>query len=1171
MKPLYILIVLTLSFCGTSIFSQQTPADRILKAEQSIKVFYSSNFVADRLLNQYGTTPFVFKVKNRTFIDNLFSDLIEQYKNQNFSFDTIEDYFFDQISNNLTQLDLTDLTIPSAPSPPIMTNRAAGDPCNNMDFETGDLTGWEMYEGKVNGAAAVITNTTQIFTPGAHHTIMGAGTDAVCSLPTTNPNGGASSLRLGDGTGTGYNAASIRQTFLVSNSNAVFTYSYAVVLQDPGGHTQGEKPFFKVNVYDQNGASIVCGEFVVVANSNLGNGWNSFSGGFYKDWSTVFVPLDSYIGQNVTIEFISGDCNQGGHYGYAYVDAECSPLELIPPGTLLCGNDQLTLSAPAGAQSYLWNTGATTQDIEATQAGNYSVQVTPVQGSACAITLTANIISVPEFPTTEFTPNPISVCLGDDIVFTDNTVSSNGTAINYWDWTMDDGSTNLSIQNPTYQYADTGVYDVQLISGFLVPGQGGCYDTIIHTVTVEDSPIAGFTSTYECEGTVTQFTDTSSISIGNITNWDWDFTSNGSIDNTTQNPTNGYSSAGTFNATLTVTSAGGCSNSITLPVVVNPVPNANFTHLDVCDGEVINFTNTSSILTGSITDWLWDFGDMTGTAITEDATYTYANPGVYNTTLTVTSDSGCIDNITTPVEMFNNPIADFNFSDVCDGVAVNFSDASNGNGSTINQWDYDFNNNGTVDYSGANTSYTYPSAGSYDINLYVETVDGCFHDSTKSITVFPNPIANFTGQNVCEGNNVTFTENSTGNINAWNWQFGNGGVSIIQNPTELYNFEGVFNVSLTVTTTDNCVHTYNSPVEIYPTPNPQFLATDVCDGNAATFTDFSTVSNQYTTNTITTWNWDYGTTPASSSTGQFGSHIYPQDGSYTVTLDVVTNNNCTNSVQAPVTIHPNPVIDFTSPNPDGCTTWCPDFTNNCHVSSGTIVTYLWDFGDGNTSLNYAPNHCYDNNTLQNISFDITLTATSDQGCVTTDSELALITVYPNPVADFTIDHTTRTIYDPVFEFTNTSLLNDNNLWNFSNLGTSTDVDPSYTFSNEDEGTYVVCLEVTTQYGCIDDTCQTVNVEGIANLYVANTFTPDGDGINDFFKPAIYGYSEENYTFMIFDRWGLLIYQTNNINNSWDGRFKGSDVQQDTYVWKLKAQDRFTGDEVSLIGHINVLR
>lgn len=1427
MRTYLLTLLIALAF-QTSIvnFFSQSDSARIAQAEIGLKVFYTSASTKDHILTHYNEKPLQFKMKHQRLLLDFSKSVIDAYVEERFDFDTIDPYFknylavhFPAISTNNHENSLES----KVDENPFFT-KAANGPCVNMDFEEGTMNGWEMYEGSVNTNPAEMTGATQVFTPGAQHTIMTPGADPVVGIPTTNPNGGNFSLRLGDGTGTGGRAASVRQTFLVDANNAVFTYSYAVVLEDPSGHAYGEKPFFKVNIYDQSGNSITCGEYEVVASSGLDASWTNYGAGWYRDWQTVFAPLDGYIGQNVTIEFISGDCSQSGHYGYAYVDAECSPLEIIPPGTLICDGNPVTLSAPAGAASYSWNTGSTNQSITTSTPGNYSVDVIPVQGAACAITINATVGGSSGAPIADFSAIPMSVCVGETIDFTDLSTATNGATVDYWDYNFDDGSTNASTQNAVHTYAADGTYDVQFVAGVLVPGQGGCYDTIVKTVTVNPSPAADFTNTQACLGTATDFTD-ATVDPSGVSMWEWDFTSDGITDVTTQNATFPYPAAGNYDVTLIVVSSGGCTDTITKTVTVTDLPLASFSQLDVCDGNAMSFTDLSSIAGGSITDWTWDFDDGTGTSTNQSPTYTYSTPGSYDVNLSVTSDLGCSDDTTITVNVYQNPVADFIIDNVCDGETYDFVDSSNPNGATISIWEWDFESDAVVDFTGQNASNQYATSGNYDVTLYVETTQGCSHDTTKTIevydlpiadftatqecagtstqftdqststdgnitswswdytsngsidnvqqnpaailgvagaysttltvvtdlgcsdefsanvtvdpipvadfswndvcdgvamnftdestvatgsitafqwdfgdfigsdvnqnssytygtsgtynvvlavtsdqgcidaqtytvevfenptvdftysdeclgtaitfeenvnlftatsatyswdftsdgivdftgnytdynytldgsffvtldvltsqgcsgqsihevNVFPIPVAGFTGQNVCEDNTVDFTNLSTvssGSITSQYWDFTNGNTSNQFEPTETFTDEGIYNVFLEVTSNNGCTAFTNGLIEIYPTPEAQFIASDVCDGAIVNFVDFSNVSNTYTTNSIADWDWDFGTTPATSAQGQFANNLYNDPGTYTVTLEVTSNHGCTDIYQQDVTVHPNPEVSFESPNPDGCTEWCPTITNTSTISSGTNNAYYWNLGDGTVSTDEFPVHCYTNDGLSDMSFDVTLTVTSDFGCTTTLTENSFITVYPEPIAGFIHDPIEGDIYNPTIDFLNTSEIADMYYWNFDDLGTSNEESPSFTFPDQDSGIYVVCLYVETVHGCTDFVCQDIEIKGHSNFYVPNAFTPDGDGINDYFMPSVYGFSEKDYQLMVFDRWGLLIYSTTSLTGAWDGTYKGQDCALDTYVWKVKAVDKYTGEKVSYIGHVNLLR
>lgn len=1157
---------------SSSTFAQNHQQDSsIAYAEKMVNTYFKSTLYADRLRQIYDTKPLEFLMRNRKFIYAISNDVINEYITKGFDFSTTGDFVFNYLDSiyQIGELNLRENFVEQVGTPFVPT-RAAGDPCTNMDFEDGTINGWELYDGSVNSNPSQMVGATQVFAQNAQHTLMGPGADPVVpAISTVNPNGGSWSMRLGDGTGTGGRAASIKQTFLVDSSNSVFTYSYAVILEDPSGHTYGEKPFFKVNLYDQNGNQIACGEYEVVANSGLDNSFTQYSGGWYRNWTTVFAPLDAYIGQNVTIEFITGDCAQGGHYGYAYIDAECNPLEIIPPGTVICDNKPVTLSAPPGAAFYNWNTGATTQSITTNQAGNYSVQVAPVQGSQCSITINATINSVGGAPTANFTVAPTTICQGESVNVTDQSTATNNATIDQYNWNFGDGTAVVTgVPTATHPYDTSGTFNVQLIVGVQT-----CYDTLIKQVTVNPAPIADFTSSFECEGTVTHFTDLSTSSSGAITNWQWDFDSNSSIDNTTQSPTNGYANAGTYNATLIVT-ANGCTDTVTKPVVVNPVPVAQYTWVDVCPGVANSFTDQSTIASGNITNWQWDMGDALGTSALQSPNYTYASTGTYNVQLTVTSDSGCIDNVVHQVTQYPNPTANFSLQNVCDGETVILTDASSGNGGTINTWGWDVQNDGVVDYSVQNTSFTYPSSGNYTVELYVETIDGCSDSTTQSITIYDNPISGFTFNSVCEGYSADFVDASTstsGNISGWNWDFGNGATSTSQNPTQLFNTEGNYYVTLDVTTNNGCTASSTQVVPIWPNPEPNFVVSNGCLGNSTNFADVSTVSNQFTSNTITQWSWDFGDGQGTSNT-QMPNYTYGLEGTYNVQLTTTTANGCVDSTTVPVVIYPKPGIGLSSSGLQGCATWCVDFNaGSSYITSGTIDQYIWSFGDGNARPDIAPTNCYENESQDVYQFTVTLTLISDQGCQSDTIIPNMVTVYPNPIAEFTDDPQPTNVFNTEINFTDESVGNNTYTWDFAGLGSDSVANPVFTFPDNDAGIYLVCQTVVNEHQCKDSICHDVIIDGEFTFYVPNTFTPDGDGINEYFKPIFEGEDPLHYDFMVFDRWGLLIFRTDNVAKYWDGTYKGAKVQQDTYVWKVIVTDKYTHKKHEYLGHVNVLR
>ena len=275
--------------------------------------------------------------------------------------------------------------------------------CNNINFNSGTFNGWYGTTGlstmSPNGSPTPNYNSNSIGIVNGRHTIMTGGNDPCGGFPRFDPLGGPRSVRLGNNN-VNSEAEQLIQTFMVTSSNNSFTYRYAVVFEDPG-HNSNEQPFFRALLRDQNGNVIPCSEFVVSAAGNLPGFFNSSTctGVVYKPWSSVNVDLTNYIGQSVTAEFTTGDCSQGAHYGYAYIDAECSPsvLQLLPD--TICVGQTITLNAPPGYQSYQWLPGnQTTQSITITPQNTTTYQLNLVAFNGCISSVQVPITVVP-YPT----------------------------------------------------------------------------------------------------------------------------------------------------------------------------------------------------------------------------------------------------------------------------------------------------------------------------------------------------------------------------------------------------------------------------------------------------------------------------------------------------------------------------------------------------------------------------------------------------------------------------------------------------------------------------------------------------------------------------------------------------------------------------------------------------
>lgn len=279
-----------------------------------------------------------------------------------------------------------------------------------------------------------------------------------------------------------------------------------------------------------------------------------------------------------------------------------------------------------------------------------------------------------------------------------------------------------------------------------------------------------------------------------------------------------------------------------------------------------------------------------------------------------------------------------------------------------------------------------------------------------------------------------------------------------------------------------------------------------------------------------------------------GSHVL----TYSTNPVPYIANLCSASSSITVVVNPKPVVVLNTNDPDGCNY---PFVTSFYPSTVNTGTLVWNFGDNtNTETGFAPSHTY----TSPGSFTVTTTYTDNVGCTTTSTLNTSITVYPVPVADFNPTPDVTTVVDGEVTFNNqTSDLNNNTYtWNFAGLGGSSDVSPVYLFTNS--GEYFVTLVAVSPHGCQDTAVKKVTVNPDVVLYVPNAFTPNGDGLNDefqiFLPPTGVDYS--TFNLLIYDRWGELIYKSNDVLKFWNGakNNSGEILKQDTYVYKITFKD-----------------
>lgn len=807
---------------------------------------------------------------------------------------------------------------------------------------------------------------------------------------------------------------------------------------------------------------------------------------------------------------------------------------------------------------YYWsNNGAATSSITGLGAGVYTVTLADSTGCYTSASVAVN---APSDISLSYTASAASCGTASGNA---GVLASGGTGALTYTWAPTGGNAatanNIAAGNYTVTVSDVN----------------GCQKQITVTVPATSAFVtASFTASTACLNTLTSFTDLSTAGSDTIVSWSWDFgepSSGSSNFSSQQNPSHTYSSAGTFTSNLIVSTQNGCVDTVAVTVTVNPLPTVNFTWTPNCSG-VVTFSNTSTISGGgSITNWSWNFGDPGSGAANisnlQSPAHTYASTGTYQVILTATSNNGCLGTLTQNITTPSVPTASFTVQNGCKNSPSLFIDSSSVSGSTITSWSWNFGDS-TALSSLQNPSHTYTANATYTVTLIVTSSFGCKDTLSLPVTIYPTATASFSAPGVCLGDTTVFTDLSSvpfGSINSWSWNFGDFSPgSNVQNPVHAFQVPGIFYVILSVTSTNGCYASDTVPVPVYAIPVANFSNPSACLNAPTTFNDLSTVAGD----TLGSWLWGFGDGSPVSNT-QNPSHTYLQAGVYSVSLVVTSIHGCVDTTTLPTQVFGIPIVAFSVNDSNGCMSYCPQFTDLTTNSDGTITSWAWNFGNGTIGFEQNPQNCYP----QSGFYSISLIVTTSNNCSDTLTQINFIEVYPVPKAEFTYDPQPVTNLSPDVNFLD---LSDPSVWAWQwDFGDPRDTaksilqNPKHIYS--DTGTYCITLIVQNIYRCMDTAIHCLRIEPEFTFYIPNAFTPGTSfGKNDEFGGL--GTFIKTYEMWIFDRWGNMIFYTDDINNKWDGR-RGPDkpiVQEDVYVYKVELVD-LKGDLHRYSGIINLIR
>jgi gliding motility-associated-like protein len=400
----------------------------------------------------------------------------------------------------------------------------------------------------------------------------------------------------------------------------------------------------------------------------------------------------------------------------------------------------------------------------------------------------------------------------------------------------------------------------------------------------------------------------------------------------------------------------------------------------------------------------------------------------------------------------------------------------------------------------------------------------CFGDCNASITVTPT------------GGNAPFT---------YAWSSGGTGA------TESGLCAGTY--SVTVTDSTGCTGQYTYTITQPPQIALTITGTDsICAGDASTL-----IANPSGGTGTYTVSWD-------NSLPNGLSQIVSPASNTVYTATVTDANGCSVQQTYSVTIAPAPTAAFAN-DPGTCIPSIIQFTD---ASTGASI-WQWDFGDPSVTSDVSnqQNPVYTYNAAG--TYIVTLIVSNNAGCTDTLIINSAVTTYPNPTASINVSNNVVSELSPEIIFNDISNGGTNCVLYFGDGDSLVGCNfNSVTHTYPAAGTYTAMQIVTNANGCADTTYITVIVEEETTIYVPNAFTPNNNGNNDQF--FAYGTKVENFQMYVFDRWGNLIFQSNDMTKGWDGTYKNNPVQEDVYVWKISYSDT-RGKKYKLLGHVSLIR
>ncbi len=784
---------------------------------------------------------------------------------------------------------------------------------------------------------------------------------------------------------------------------------------------------------------------------------------------------------------------------------------------------------------------------------------------SCKDTLAKTIVVTPSLKAV-LDVSDIELCAPFEVLFKNK---SQGLTANQYQWTIGGNTLNDNSDSLYHTYNNTTggiIFDIVSLVGI---SSFGCKDSVVQIITVYPKP----SFSINAPDTVCADENINISYNGSASQQEWDLDGQGSFvtPNFSYSFVNDNVVDSVYELSLYVTSVFSCKDTVRKDIVVASVAQPNFELSDTisCSPLSVEIFNLSQ---NSVT-YTWSLGE--GTSVnTSNVSDTVRN--IYINTDTVVKDLsvtlfaknkiGCTESISKTVHIHPNPESNIEvFSPIptCAPLAVLFKNSSKGFTGVQYQWmiadSLQNNNSDSVFYTYENTteSILYDTVSLVSVSLF-----GCKDSVTKVVTVFPRDTFSINAPDtICANESVIISYNGSASQQEWNisdqisrfvpefnYHFTNNNVA-----------DSVYKLTLYLNSVFSCKDTVSKDIVVIAPLRADFNVDPISQEFPAVTVNIDNLSQ----GSILNYTWSFGDEDSSFVSNPV-SHDYDTSGTFTINLKV-ENQHCVDSTQRLIQIFiPLPIASFT-----GGDTACIPHEISFSNTSVNGEEFLWDFGDNSTSTERNPTHTY----LVAGEYSVKLKVSNSTGVDSVYQE-DIVNVVAEPVAFFNTSPNIsgeEIIAPATFFFKNQSLHASIYSWDFDDHGNhSNELNTSYTYTKA--GVYEPTLIVSNSIGCTDTftVFPAITVIEGGQIHIPNVFNPHANlSTNQVFKPVVFG-NVSNFSMIIYNRWGEVVFTSKEIDDGWNGEYRGEIVEQGVYTYLIKI-DFSSGGSERLLGDVTLLR